>query len=113
MVQLKFDKNGFILPQKISYEVKHEEETKEAIKIVELEKELLQGLKALGPEDRNIKALTIFCNSNYSKGSDQEIRTLITEILTKFVNKGIVIKEKSSKNRDIFSLIKLKNMRKK
>lgn len=31
MTQLKFDKKGFLIPQKINYDVKHDERNKEII----------------------------------------------------------------------------------
>lgn len=114
MGQLKFDaKTGNLLPQKISYTIKPDEETKESIKQTELEKELLKGLKALGSEDRTIKNLTIWSNPNYCYGPDYLIREKIEKTLKNLIDQGIVKREKSPKGRDIFSLIKSKNMKKK
>ena len=39
MTKLKFDKDGFLLPQKISYKVENEEEIEESIKKTKEEKE--------------------------------------------------------------------------
>lgn len=113
MRQLKFDKDGFLLPQKISSEVNNEKKTEKAIKEVELEKEIIQGLNVLAPGDRNIKALTIYCNPNYKRGSDQSISKLIMAILEKLIDQSSVIKEKSPKGSVIFSLSNKKNIQKK
>ncbi|MFW9972326.1 MAG: hypothetical protein ACFFDF_19225 [Candidatus Odinarchaeota archaeon] len=112
MKQLKFDKNGFILPQKITYDIKHEATTKEAIREIELERDLLRGLEILAPEDRNIKALTIWSNPNYKYGPDHLIQKKIEKILKKLIDKKIVLQEKSQNGLDIFLLIKLKNLQK-
>lgn len=112
MKQLKFDEDGVFKPHKIRFEVKHDEDTEKAIKEAELEKELLKGLKVLAPGDRNIKALTIYCNPNYTRGSDSEISKLSVAILDKLVDQGIVIKKTSPKGRAIYSLIKSKNIKK-
>ena len=66
MKQTRFDENGVFKPSKITYNVKHDEDTEITIKKIELEKELLRGLKVLAPGDRNIKSLTIYCNPNYT-----------------------------------------------
>lgn len=113
MKQLKFDKNGFILPQKINYNVKHEEDTEEAIKETELEKEILKGLKALGSEDRDIKSITIWCNPRHVYGPDYLIKNKIQNILKNLIDQGIVKEEKSPGKRNIFSIIKSKNVQKK
>lgn len=112
MKQIKFDKNGFIFPQKIKNKIEHDEETEAAIKNAGLEKEILRGLKILASEDRHIKPLTIWCNPNYCNGPDYKIQKKIKKILGNLIENKIVIQEKSKKNRIIFSLINLKNMKK-
>lgn len=114
MGQLKFDaKTGNLLPQKISYTIKPDEEIEEAIKEVELEKELLKGLKALGSEDRTIKNLTTWCNPNFIMGPDYLVQEKIEKILKMLIESEKVIQEKSPKSRSIFSLRKSKNDKKK
>ncbi|MFW9973445.1 MAG: hypothetical protein ACFFDF_24890 [Candidatus Odinarchaeota archaeon] len=113
MKQLKFDKNGFILPQKINYDIKHEEETEEAIKEIELEKELLRGLNLLATEDRDIKSLVIWCNPNYCYGPDYLVQEKIEKILEKLIDENLVVQEKSPQDRDVFSIDNKKNIPKK
>ena len=113
MKQLKFDEDGVFKPHKIRFEVKHDEDTEKAIKEAELEKELLNGLNVLAPGDRNIKALTIYCNPNYTRGSDTKISKLCGSILEKLIVQEIVIKETDTNGKDMYSLSNKKNIRKK
>ncbi|MFW9877938.1 MAG: hypothetical protein ACFFG0_33060 [Candidatus Thorarchaeota archaeon] len=101
---LKFDKDGFLQPQKVKFEVEHVEEDQEAILRVELEKELINGLKILDIEERNIKALTIWCNPNFIRGSDAMVKDQLEGILTNLIDSELVIVEKSPKRRIIYSL---------
>ena len=106
MTQLKFDKNGFLTPQKINYDIKHEETDKEAIKQIELKKEVLKALKALEPNDRDLKSITIYCNPNYIYGPDYLIQEKIKTILKKLIQKNLVIQEKVPEKQLIYTLIK-------
>ena len=69
----------------------------------EIKKELIHGLKVLDSENRNIRSLTIFCNPNFSKGSDSEVKDCILRLLQELIIDGLVIQEKSPKNRVIYT----------
>ncbi|MFX1503555.1 MAG: hypothetical protein ACFFDH_21515 [Promethearchaeota archaeon] len=71
----------------------------------EMKKELIHGLKVLDPENRNIGSLTIWCNPNFSNGSDSEIKDRVLLILQELIIDGQVIQEKSPKNRSIYTFI--------
>ncbi|MFW9973141.1 MAG: hypothetical protein ACFFDF_23360 [Candidatus Odinarchaeota archaeon] len=106
MKQLKFDKDGFILPQKINYNVEHDEETEEIIRNAELERELLKGLNILAPEDRDLKSLVLFCNPNRIYGPDFSVKKDLATILKKLTASGQIMKEKTPKGRINYSLLK-------
>lgn len=111
MNQLKFDSKGNLLPQTISFRVKHNEKTKEQIRSIELEKAVLHGLEVLGAKGIDIKTLTIWCNPNKIRGPDYKINEKILSILKKLVaEKKVAAKRKSpGKNDLLFLLVKTEN----
>lgn len=111
MTQLKFDKDGSLLPRVIAFDVKHNEKTKEQLENMELEKEVLHGLEIWGTKGVEIKTLTIWCNPNRVKGPDYQVKEKILLILEKLVvEKKVAAKRKSPRNNNIlFLLIKTKN----
>lgn len=111
MSQLKFDSNGNLSSQIIKFNVKHDEKTKEQIKSMELEKEVLRGLEVLGTNGVDIKTLVIWCNPNRIKGPDCQVKEKILLILEKLVaEKKVAAKRKSPRsNTVLFCLINSKN----
>ena len=111
MGQLKFDKKGNLSAQTISYKVKHDDEIKEHLKNIELEKAVLHGLEVLGTNCVDIKTLVIWCNPNRVRGPDYQVKERILSILEKLVaEKKVAAKRKSPKKNDIlFLLVKTKN----
>ena len=66
-----------------------------------LEDEILQALEVLSRNDRDIKSIAIWCNPNYSRGGDSEVRKEVRSILTKLKKEGRVSTEKVRVNLDI------------
>lgn len=110
MAQLKFDKKGNLSPQTISFKVKHDENTKEQLKNIELEKGVLRGLEVLGTNGVDIKTLVIWCNPNRVRGPDYQVKERILSILEKLVAEKKVAAKRSAakKNQLIFYLINSK-----
>lgn len=69
-----------------------------------LEQEILHGLKVLEVEDRDFKSLLVWINPNYIRGSNLEAGVLLRKELNKLIEMGSIKKEKSPKNRIIYSL---------
>lgn len=111
MAQLKFDKDGGLSPQTISFKVKHDEKTKEQLRNIRLEREVLRGLEVLGTKGVDIKTLVIWCNPNRIRGPDYQVKEKILSILKKLVaEKKVAAKRKlPRKNEVLFLLIKTKN----
>lgn len=103
MTQLKFDKKGNLSPQTIRFSIKHDENTKEQLKNIELEKEVLHGLEILGVNGVNVKTLTIWCNPNRVRGPDYQVKEKILSILKKLVvEKKVAAKRKSPRSNNIY-----------
>ena len=111
MTQLKFDSKGNLLPQTVSFKVKHDENSKEQLKNIELKKTVLHGLEVLGTNGVDIKTLTIWCNPNRIRGPDYQVKERILLILEKLVaEKKVAAKRKSPRKNDLlFCLINSKN----
>lgn len=102
MTQLKFDKKGNLSPQTINFDVKHDENTEEKLKNIELEKEVLRGLEVLGTNGVDIKTLTIWCNPNRIRGPDYKVNERILLILKNLVaEKKVAAKRVSSRSNKI------------
>jgi hypothetical protein len=106
MTQLKFDRKGKLAPQKISFKVKHDENTKEQLKNIELGKEVLRGLEVLGTNGVDIKTLTIWSNPNRVRGPDYQVKERILLILEKLVaEKKVAAKRDSPRSNKILFLL--------
>jgi hypothetical protein len=102
MAQLKFDSNGNLSSQIIKFNVKHDENTKEQLKNIELGKEVLRGLEVLGTNGVDIKTLTIWSNPNRVRGPDYKVNERILLILKKLVaEKKVAAKRVSSRSNKI------------
>ena len=110
MTQLNFDEKGNLVPQKICFEVKHNENAKERLKNIELEKEVLRGLDVFKANGVDIKTLTIWCNPNRVRGPDYQVKEKILLILKKLIaeKKATTKKLAAKKNQLIFYLINSK-----
>ena len=83
------------------------ESIQEQILEQELEQEILEVLKILEIEDRDIKSITIWCNLNPKSTHvpDKSIKKRILPILEKLMKSGKIKHHKSPKNREVYSLI--------
>lgn len=110
MGQLKFDSKGTLSPQTIKFNVKHTENTKEQLKNIELEKEVLRGLEVLGTNGVDIKTLVIWCNPNRINGPDYQVKEKILLILKKLISEKKVAAKRDSprSNNILFLLVKTK-----
>lgn len=95
----------------LKFNVKHDENTNEQLKNIELEKEVLRGLEVLGTKGVDIKTLVIWCNPNRVRGPNYQVKEKVLLILKKFIaEKKVAAKRKSPRSNNIlFLLIKTKN----
>lgn len=80
--------------------------------MIELEKELIKGLKVLDENDRDLRTLTIFCNPNFHRGPDKIVKSKILKFLNEMEKQKLVNKknkifywEYRKHTLDVFSLI--------
>ena len=88
--------------------VKNEIFLEEKMNINNLEEELIDGLKIIPENDRDLKSLTIWCNLNHINGSDSEIKNRVKKILLKLQSeKKLKTKKKTPYNKRyvLFSLV--------
>jgi len=74
----------------------------------QLKEELLKGLKILSESDRDLRTLTIWCNSNFSKGSDKNIKISIKKILDELIESKKIFTSKININKKRYEVYNLK-----
>ena len=62
--------------------------------MIDLKNELIKGLKVLDENDRDLRTLTIFCNPNFIRGADRDIKPEILKMLNKMEKQGKISKKK-------------------
>jgi hypothetical protein len=59
-----------------------------------LKEELLKALKIIPEPNRDMRTITIYCNPNFTHGSDTSIRIELEKILMDLENKNEVIQKR-------------------
>lgn len=75
--------------------------------LANLEPELLHLLEVLIPNDCDIQSLVIGLNPNFDRGSDQDLRPIVQNILDRLVNNGVL----TVKNKTITVFTKSPNVK--
>lgn len=79
-----------------------------------LDDELLHGLEVIPENARDLQSLTIWCNSNYKRGSDKKVKISILKILQKLEKENKITKKNKkfnvyngseTKNFELYSLL--------
>lgn len=75
--------------------------------MIKLKEELIKGLKIIPESNRDLRTITIYCNPNFIRGSDESVRGELGKILMELENKNKVIQEKKKFNRTVKTIYRL------